>query len=365
MENEIYRFSRVRNTPETSQSKNSVPSTLGKDRFLANARNILSDACQWGFTTAELQNSKAFGTMSENEYAIRRDLVRAEALETVDFEWEMEMVALAYDLSEGAHDGFFRRSERPYFEHPVEVAKILLEDLPAPTAFKVIVGLLHDVIEDSENPDAERERLLRAFREKVLSKRPELLAEFGSEEAETKIRSRLQFVEKVIEAVDALSKKKKESYLSAWERPLLAVENSFSNLAESFSPLAPWMFPFGVPKVWSGILKERSKREYFARMRELAQDQLFFSILMVKFADRLANLRDSDHEELDQIDKIVKETEKEYFVLADIVDPSGFIRGLFEAEVRHLRSVRRLKGLSNATKKAASALVVPGKKRKK
>ena len=60
---------------------------------------------------------------------------------------DVRQLKSAYEFSEAAHEGQFRRSGEPYISHPVEVAKILTQwhlDSQALTA-----ALLHDVMEDT------------------------------------------------------------------------------------------------------------------------------------------------------------------------------------------------------------------------
>ena len=60
---------------------------------------------------------------------------------------DVRQIQSAYEFSEAAHEGQFRRSGEPYISHPVEVALILTQwhlDCPALTA-----ALLHDVMEDT------------------------------------------------------------------------------------------------------------------------------------------------------------------------------------------------------------------------
>ncbi|MBM3213315.1 bifunctional (p)ppGpp synthetase/guanosine-3',5'-bis(diphosphate) 3'-pyrophosphohydrolase [Candidatus Poribacteria bacterium] len=59
---------------------------------------------------------------------------------------EVDAVAKAFDFAQRAHVGQLRRSGCPYFVHPFEVARILVDlrmDSPA-----ICGGLLHDVVED-------------------------------------------------------------------------------------------------------------------------------------------------------------------------------------------------------------------------
>lgn len=61
---------------------------------------------------------------------------------------DVDMVRRAYELAASAHAGQARRSGAPYVEHPLAVAMILCEwHLDAAT---IAVGLLHDVLEDTE-----------------------------------------------------------------------------------------------------------------------------------------------------------------------------------------------------------------------
>ncbi|MDZ7722143.1 MAG: RelA/SpoT family protein [candidate division KSB1 bacterium] len=60
----------------------------------------------------------------------------------------MEQLSEAFDFSYGAHSDQTRQSGHPYFEHPLEVVKILVEHhMDYQT---IIGGLLHDVVEDTK-----------------------------------------------------------------------------------------------------------------------------------------------------------------------------------------------------------------------
>ncbi|KAB3537278.1 bifunctional (p)ppGpp synthetase/guanosine-3',5'-bis(diphosphate) 3'-pyrophosphohydrolase [Alkaliphilus pronyensis] len=61
---------------------------------------------------------------------------------------DVELIIRAYNFSENAHQGQYRRSGERYFVHPVEVAKILIElKMDSST---ITAALLHDVLEDTE-----------------------------------------------------------------------------------------------------------------------------------------------------------------------------------------------------------------------
>lgn len=62
---------------------------------------------------------------------------------------ELDIVQKAFDFANEAHKGVRRRSGEPYIIHPIEVAKIVVNDIGL--GYKSIVAaLLHDVVEDTE-----------------------------------------------------------------------------------------------------------------------------------------------------------------------------------------------------------------------
>lgn len=60
-----------------------------------------------------------------------------------------DMIRRAFFLCYRAHSAEKRASGEPYFYHPVEVAKIMLEEIPLDDV-SVAAALLHDVVEDSD-----------------------------------------------------------------------------------------------------------------------------------------------------------------------------------------------------------------------
>lgn len=59
-----------------------------------------------------------------------------------------ERLLKAYDFAKKAHEGTLRSSGEPYIQHPLEVAKTLLDLRPDEDS--LMVALLHDVLEDTE-----------------------------------------------------------------------------------------------------------------------------------------------------------------------------------------------------------------------
>ena len=62
---------------------------------------------------------------------------------------DLGLIVKAYNFAKAAHEGQFRNSGEAFFIHPVNVA-IILAELNMDTT-TIIAGLLHDVIEDTEN----------------------------------------------------------------------------------------------------------------------------------------------------------------------------------------------------------------------
>jgi guanosine-3',5'-bis(diphosphate) 3'-pyrophosphohydrolase len=60
---------------------------------------------------------------------------------------DIDMVRLAYDFAEKAHEGQFRKSGEPYIIHPVATAMILAHMRIDPNI--IVAALLHDVPEDT------------------------------------------------------------------------------------------------------------------------------------------------------------------------------------------------------------------------
>lgn len=61
-----------------------------------------------------------------------------------------ELVDKAFDFAMEAHKNFVRKSNEPFFSHPIAVAKILATEIPLDDV-SVACGLLHDVVEDNDN----------------------------------------------------------------------------------------------------------------------------------------------------------------------------------------------------------------------
>lgn len=76
---------------------------------------------------------------------------------------ELDMVRKALEVAMDAHDGVRRKSGEPYITHPMEVARIAVQEVGL-GALSAAAALLHDVVEDSEYT---LEDIDRMFGEKV------------------------------------------------------------------------------------------------------------------------------------------------------------------------------------------------------
>jgi GTP diphosphokinase / guanosine-3',5'-bis(diphosphate) 3'-diphosphatase len=79
-----------------------------------------------------------------------------QALKDYNPQADIQPIREAYEFSAKAHAGQKRESGEPFLQHPLRVARIIVElklDVPS-----IVAGLLHDTMEDTEIPKAEIER---------------------------------------------------------------------------------------------------------------------------------------------------------------------------------------------------------------
>lgn len=80
-----------------------------------------------------------------------------ESLRVYNPQADVQPIREAYLFSARAHDGQKRESGEPFLQHPLEVARIIVElklDVPS-----IVAALLHDTMEDTSVPKAEIERM--------------------------------------------------------------------------------------------------------------------------------------------------------------------------------------------------------------
>ena len=110
----------------------------------------------------------SYSEFTEKDYeVIDRDwqVLYASARERCADDRELEMVCKAYAFANEAHKNVRRRSGEPYMLHPIEVARIVVDDIGL--GYKSIsAALLHDVVEDT---DCSVEKLREEFGDKIAS----------------------------------------------------------------------------------------------------------------------------------------------------------------------------------------------------
>ncbi len=85
--------------------------------------------------------------IEKGQYEKMHEILRLARQNLRDF--DESLIQRAFFMCYRAHEGEKRASGEPFFYHPVEVAKLLLSELPL-DGVSVAAALLHDVIEDSE-----------------------------------------------------------------------------------------------------------------------------------------------------------------------------------------------------------------------
>jgi GTP diphosphokinase / guanosine-3',5'-bis(diphosphate) 3'-diphosphatase len=85
----------------------------------------------------------------ENQEIVRRYRQLLKAWNARKTEEDKEKVRQAYNLAVEAHKDMRRRSGEPYVYHPLDVARIVAEDIGLGTT-SIVCALLHDVVEDTD-----------------------------------------------------------------------------------------------------------------------------------------------------------------------------------------------------------------------
>jgi (p)ppGpp synthase/HD superfamily hydrolase len=168
-----------------------------------------------------------------------------------------EKMDAAYDFSKEAHRPQVRKTGERYFEHPRSVALILLDECKIKDPNTIIASLLHDSVEDSP-----------LFANRTQSP-------------------------------------------SQWE------QIAYKRLGAQFNQeVAGIIISLTKPTVDGKELKSKDEaHDYYLKNLTGLSESENAKILLVKMSDRLHNLRTSINLEDKLKDKIIKETEKDYFPL--------------------------------------------------
>lgn len=190
-------------------------------------------------------------------------LIRTEWKNTEEQEIKRTLYALdvAYTLAKRKHAEQTRADGTRYFDHVASVTKIRLTELPNPSFKGVIMGLCHDLVEDT---DITIETIRNLFGDEIAN------------------------------GVDALTKKEYEYYMEKDEKEVYnALDVTWKSDYTAYHK-----------KRLAALRSEK----YFAELRNAGVE-----VIMDKGADRLHNLRNLLNGKIEQIPKQIEETEQ-YFL---------------------------------------------------
>lgn len=266
-----------------------------------------------------------------------------------------ERVSLIYQYAEILHHGQLRKDGTRYFEHPVEVAKIL-QEINWQNTKSIIIALLHDVIEDTE---IEHDILCELFGEKIadsvekISKKPWSQYLDGAIVEEKKSRSIRDTFKKWVKAIlwkefpviidiehfDSLILNY-ENLIQNTDRNtihfyIVETEDSkkINQVIERCKTICKGMKKkmlltkkingspdfSHIKKEDKDIARELRDEDYFWNMDQLDRDTL-----NVKFADRIHNLRTIYTLSKEDIKRKVKETKKYFLKVAKNRNPKAY-----------------------------------------
>jgi uncharacterized phage protein (TIGR02220 family) len=206
------------------------------------------------------------------------------------------------------------RGER-YFEHLKRTMEIVLRELPNPNLDKIIIALLHDVVEDLPRYDI---KLIETIYGKYIANGVKELTKksrklYLNKEEKEEYKKNIHAKKKLITTI-------KNNLQKTYEEEITKVignkvEEMTEQQIQSFlTPVEEKRFMEIKTKLdhFEKIGKERRNEEYFGHLDRLPDDYLD-----VKFADRIDNLRDMEHLSKEEIEKKIKETEKYFMHVAE------------------------------------------------
>ena len=257
----------------------------------------------------KLQMSKRVAEMSDGRYLIYyswqnripnseeppRLTAFKQKLQALNAEIDVTLLEKAYKTADIAHCGQLRDQNTPYFEHPLSVVHILLEELNIHDIELLCAALLHDVLEDS---DMTYEQLTGLFGNRIANIVQSVTKTDGNIEQydEQSESAKRQFIAKIeqsgeyivlLKLADRLdnlrslplspSKSKQRRYLSEtsqWYLPLAQRVNSY--IYEQMAQLIDQQSKGLIPELrWNPILEEwvivsphRQQRTYMPKREE-------------------------------------------------------------------------------------------------
>jgi len=221
-----------------------------------------------------------FGSIGIHHNEILERLYSGPDFSQEQIEQDMEMFDSAYTLMEQAFNGRKRMKNEKYFTHLQSVMSVVLKELPGANIERIVIALLHDVLEDIPGYSYD---ILRTI-----------------------------YGEYIASGVLALSKKDRHDYLSDQEK--LAFDAADQDGKDILKYRA----------------KDRRNEDYFGKMVSLNDDYL-----AVKMADRIHNLRTMENFSIGKVRRKITETEKYFLPIAKERMPEAYV--LLLEELKRLR----------------------------
>ena len=201
-------------------------------------------------------------------------------IELSDIKKEMQKLNTAYELVKLIFQEKYRDWWERYFIHLKETAYIVLNELPNPNLKKIVIAILHDIIEDS------------SIDKNILSK---------------------IFWYEIANSVHNISKKNIEEYLFHLDKEEIF---EYLSLEENNNLNSTQLKKFNEIKNKIKIIRNN---DYFWNLDNLDDDTLD-----VKFSDRIHNLRTIYPWSIEEIEKKLNETKKYFLHIAKIRNPKAY-----------------------------------------
>ena len=274
-------------------------------------------------------------------------------IQAYDRHADTRMLRLAYLKALKWHAGQFRKSGEPYITHPLSVADVLA-DWHMDTG-TIAAGLLHDTVEDMLSPEKALERVAqhRAAVRDVLGDSPLSATvdkrfsqiETALQNARTRSHVPLETYRRCSEAINVLQRELRPAPPAARRRitgildvlrdvtegPDARLEKIRLNFSDEIANTVD-----GVSRISDYRLKSREQRQVDNFRKLLLSITHDVRVLLVKFADRLHNIRTLGHLPPEKRERIARETLDVYAPLAVRFGMGSLRRELEDEAFRHL-----------------------------
>ena len=266
---------------------------------------------------------------------------------------DTRLLRLAFMKASKWHAGQQRRSGEPYIIHPLTVSGILADwRMDVGT---IVAGLLHDSVEDMLNPDEALKRVVqyqsaildildddplqktvtRRFAQIEAALQTSRKRTHISREAYNKSAEAINLLQKELRPVPAMKRRQIRSILDTvrdvTEGPDTRLEKIRLNFSDEIADIVN-----GVSKISDIKLKSREQQQVDNFRKLLLSITHDVRVLLVKFADRLHNIRTLEHLNPEKRERIARETLEVYAPLAVRFGMGKLRRDLEDESFKHL-----------------------------